>query len=87
MHLTVTAKDYLASLHTRQLLKLRDKAYAVSNAGGLLAPDRMAFVDVSPTLSVSVADIKGELATRPHVPNKAEAKKQRQQAAHEKKNR
>ena len=62
-------------------------AAAVSNAGGLLAPDRMAYVDVLPTLSVSVGDIKAELATRPHVPNKAEAKKLRQRAAHEKKNR
>lgn len=87
MQQDVAAKEYLATLHTRQLLKLRDKAYAVSNAGGLLAPDRMAYVDVLPTLSVSVGDIKAELATRPHVPNKAEAKKLRQRAAHEKKNR
>jgi len=37
--------------------------------------------------SVSVEELKAELALREHIPNKAEAKKLRQEAAKEKRNR
>jgi hypothetical protein len=81
----MTSEEYLKSLHTRQLMKLRDAAYAVSDIGMDL--DRVAFYNVTPTLSVSIHQIRSELNTREHVPNKIESKKIRQQTALEKKNR
>jgi hypothetical protein len=79
------ARQYLAGLHTKQLMNLRDAAYAVSNDCGNL-PIRVS-IDVSKTLSVTMHEIKAELATRPHIPNAVEAKAIRQQKAKEKQNR
>lgn len=79
------AQSYLGGLHTRQLLKLRDKAYAVSNIG--LDLGQTAYVDVDSRLSVSIHQIRDELSKREHVPNTQEARVIRQQRAKEKKNR
>lgn len=79
-----SAQRYLKRLHTLQLKKLREKAYAVSRMGG--QQDRMSYVDVTNTLTVSVQQIKDELRTRERVPNKAQAKVIRQQKAKERMN-
>jgi hypothetical protein len=74
-----SAQKYLEKLHTRQLLKLRDRVYRVCNYG--LTHGFQPVYDVTDTLSVRAYEIKRELSKREHIPNKAEAKKIRQEKA------
>jgi hypothetical protein len=74
-----SAQKYLEKLYTRQLLKLRDRAYRVCNFNGNLP--RNPFVNVTDSLTVRVSEIRRELSKREHIPNKAEAKKIRQEKA------
>lgn len=69
--------EYLKTLHTKQLMNLRKEAIAI---GGYVWT-------AYETNEVTIEQIKAELATREHVPNKIEAKALRQQAAKEKRNR
>ncbi len=78
-----SAQAYLEKLHTKQLLQLRDAAYRVSCIG--MDTDREAVYDVTDVLTVRMSEIKRELGKREHVPNKAEAKKIRQEKAKNKK--
>lgn len=77
---------YLRTRHTRVLMQMRESAYRVS--GYNYAADRgktegEIFYDPFDTGQnyVSLAQIKAELATREHVPNKKEARQLRQQRA------
>jgi hypothetical protein len=74
-----SAQKYLEKLHTRQLLKLRDSVYRVCDYG--LSRGFQPVYDVTDTLSVRAYEIKRELSKREHIPNKAEAKKIRQEKA------
>jgi hypothetical protein len=74
-----SAQKYLEKLHTRQLLKLRDRVYRVCNFNGNLPLNP--FVNVTDSLTVRVSEIRRELSKREHIPNKAEAKKIRQEKA------
>ena len=74
-----SAQAYLEKLHTKQLLQLRNAAYRVSCIG--MDTDREAVYDVTDDLTVRISEIKRELSKREHVPNKAEAKKIRQEKA------
>jgi hypothetical protein len=91
---------WLKTQHTKQLLQLRDTIHRVY--GGYRISSLQAigsetveheagynpFDDCSGgTTFVTLAQVKAELATRPHVPNKAEAKVIRQQKAKAKQNR
>jgi hypothetical protein len=67
----------LKDRHTRELLRMLNDA----------RPSGFYWVDYPSGPKYSVEDIKAELATREHIPNKAEAKKIRQQKAKEKRNR
>mgnify|MGYP003651129237 CR=1 FL=1 len=80
-----SAQKYLEKLHTRQLLKLRDRVYRVCNYG--LTRGFQPVYDVTDTLSVRAYEIKRELSKREHIPNKQEAKQIRRQNALEKKHR
>jgi hypothetical protein len=85
---------YLQGRHTKQLLGLRDELYKMNGGGRYIHPaqgtenqaaeEDYAILDVMGDHSgcvVTLAQIKAELATRPHVPNKAEAKVIRQERA------
>ena len=72
------AREYLNSLHTKQLLKLLDSCRAVGGEYSVFYPR---------DTIVTTEQIKAELAAREHVPNKIEAKALRQQTAKEKRNR
>jgi hypothetical protein len=74
-----SAKAYLEKLHTRQLLNLRDHAFAICKPTRTLPKDPS--IDVTDCLSVRVSEIRYELSKREHIPNKAEAKKIRQEKA------
>lgn len=77
--------EYLKKLHTRQLLNLRNRIYRVSG-GYWYKPENKMVYDVSENhqgMIVSLKQVKAELATREHVPNKKEAKALRQQRAKE----
>ena len=63
----------LKSLHTRELMGYLRLARAF---GGRFCP-----ADHNYNPSISIDDIKAELATRPHVPNKQEGKEARRKAA------
>lgn len=77
---------YLKTQHTRVLMQMRVSAY---RCGGYnykydrAMTDEEVFYDPfdSHTNYVSLAQIKAELATREHVPNKKEARVLRQQRA------
>jgi len=84
-----------AKFHTKQLLSILDSARAyrsrLFNYGEMNEDDYLAF-KISPVFfgydkyeppyeSVSFEELKAELATRPHIPNKVEAKKIRQEKA------
>ncbi len=60
---------YLESLHTRQLMKLRELGQAYE--WGCIINDKH-------HLTVTLTEINSELNTREHIPNKEEAKKIRQ---------
>ena len=71
--------EYLKSIDTRQLMSWRERAYA---CGGYYTP----FDHKSNSAMIfSIEDIKAELGTREHIPNKQEAKALRQQKAKERK--
>ena len=80
---------YLKSRYTRQLLGLRNRIYAVNGHGSSLPElNPNASYDVSDNhqgMNVTMSQVKAELATRPHVPNKKEARAIRQAKAKAKK--
>lgn len=72
-------QEYLKSIETRQLMSWRERAYA---CGGNYTP----FNPHSNTaMFFSIEDLKAELSTREHIPNKKEAKVLRQTKAKERK--
>lgn len=79
-----TAQEYLQSCHTRQLLQMRNNVHRLEASYRYNLAARL---HVTTALSVTGAEIKRELDTREHIPNKAEAKLIRQQQAKEKKHR
>lgn len=74
----MTNTQYLQSLHTKQLMNLRDQTYATDEAWEI--------VD-GVFLKISREEILAELNTREHVPNKKEAKEIRRQKMKERQNR
>lgn len=70
---TFDVKKYLHSKHTRELLQLRDACYAMPHGYDVTDNDGGRYIYLS--------DVLAELATREHIPNKAEAKIIRQQRA------
>ena len=74
------APGYLAALHTRQLMALRDECLRYGHNAttiGNSSSDRWVTTD----------QVNAELNTREHIPNKVEAKEIRRQKAHAKRNR
>lgn len=72
----------LTKLHTKQLLAMLHNiraGYSNEVNYGSLAPNDLTEVTVAVEKRISA--LKAELAKRPHVPTKAEAKKIRQEAA------
>lgn len=77
---------YLKSRHTRQLLQIRDMIYRVSGYNRYIIPENEVGCDPINDYSgggcwVTLEQVKAELATRPHIPNKKEAKAIRQARA------
>jgi len=86
---------YLKGRHTKQLLGLKAELYRHNGGGRYIHPaqgtekqaaeEDYAYLDVigdgNSGCVVTLAEIKAELATRPHVPNKQEAKVIRQERA------
>ena len=70
--------EYLRSIETRQLMSWRERAYA---CGGYYTPFNH---HSNSAMLFSIEDLKAELATREHIPNKKEAKVIRQTKAKEK---
>jgi hypothetical protein len=70
--------EYLKSIETRQLMSWRERAYA---CGGYYTPFNH---HSNSAMIFSIDDIKAELSTREHIPNKKEAKVIRQTKAKEK---
>lgn len=68
------AEGYLKARDTRDLMGLRAQCYKF--------PHGMDLTDYGGGMVITLAQVNAELATREHVPNKAEAKKLRQQLAH-----
>ena len=62
---------YLRGLHTRELLSMRDYCYKM---GGQFSP-------FDNGVKFSLGEVKKELETREHVPNKKEARQIRQEKA------
>lgn len=80
------AVEYLKKRHTKELLNIRDMIYRVSGYNRYDIPEDEVGCDPINDYSgggcwVTLAQVKAELATRPHVPNKAEAKAIRQERA------
>ena len=72
-------RDYLESLHTKQLLKLLKEArgcYGYYTSEDELISD----------YGYSMNDLKAILATREHIPNKLEAKRIRKEKLNDKRN-
>lgn len=72
----------LTKLHTKQLLAMLHNlraGYSNEVNYGSLTPED--FTEVTVGVEKRLSALKAELAKRPHVPNKAEAKKIRQEAA------
>lgn len=95
-------EEWLAKQHTKVLLDIKQQIYRVYGGGRRLqatkGTDQEAYEEeysaYNPlsgysggTTFVTMAQVKAELAKRPHVPNKAEAKVIRQQRAKEQRNR
>jgi hypothetical protein len=80
-----TAQTYLETLHTRQLLKLRDQVYRVCHYA--ITHGYEPVYHISDNLSVRGYEVRRELSKREHIPNKQETKQIRQQNALEKKHR
>jgi hypothetical protein len=83
---------YLKGRHTKQLLGLKAELYRMNGGGRVAraidatqASEEDYYLDVigegNSGCIVTLAEIKAELATRPHVPNKQEAKVIRQERA------
>jgi hypothetical protein len=74
---------YLRTRHTHVLMKMRESAYRCSGRNTYALKDEEVFYDPFDTRLhyVSLAQIKAELATREHIPNKKEARKIRQERA------
>lgn len=80
---------YLKGLHTRQLMALRRRVYAVNSwaredkgPGFYRDDDELHYlVNDNPQTAITLGQLKRELATREHVPNKQEAKAIRQAKA------
>jgi hypothetical protein len=86
------AVEYLKKRHTKELLNIRDMIYRVSGYNYYDVTDGEVGCDPLSDCSggrcwVTLEQVKAELATRPHVPNKAEAKVIRQQRAKEQRSR
>jgi hypothetical protein len=77
---------YLRTRHTRVLMQMRESAYRCSGRNTYALADEEVFYDPFDTRMhyVSLAQIKAELTTREHVPNKREARKIRQERARRK---
>jgi beta-N-acetylglucosaminidase len=80
---------YLRTRHTRVLMKMRESAYRCGGYNYATDEERTdaeIFYDPFDTQLhyVSLAQIKAELATREHVPNKREARAIRQERARRK---
>jgi hypothetical protein len=77
---------YLKTRHTRVLMQMRESAYRVTAYNRYALRDDEVFYDPfdSGLNYVSLAQIKAELATREHVPNKKEARQIRQARARRK---
>lgn len=77
---------YLKTRHTRVLMQMRESAYRCSGRNEYDLSDEEVFYDPFDTRLnyVSLAQIKAELATREHVPNKKEARAIRQERARRK---
>lgn len=65
---------YLNSLHTRQIMNLRNDCYSYGH-------DEVRMLDHEPYHAITLDQIREVLSTREHIPNKAEAKVIRQQKA------
>lgn len=86
---------YLQGLHTRQLMALRKRLYAVNSwaqyskgPGYYVEDDKLTYaINDNPATEITLGQLKRELAGRPHVPNKAEAKALRKAKAHAQRNR
>ncbi|HET8688688.1 MAG TPA: hypothetical protein VFM18_18895 [Methanosarcina sp.] len=68
--------EYLKTLHTRQLMAIRQKCHKFNGYYDICENN-------SPCV-VTISQVKAELATREHVPNKHEARKIRQAKAKKK---
>jgi hypothetical protein len=80
---------YLKGRHTKQLMNLREQIYAVNNECGDLPEAQHMTYNVGEKHEqrlVTLNQVKAELATREHVPNKQEAKRIRQDRAHTNRN-
>jgi hypothetical protein len=77
---------YLRTRHTRVLMKMRESVYRVSGYNRYELKDEEVFYDpfVTHLNYVSLAQIKAELATREHIPNKKEARQIRKARARRK---
>lgn len=89
LHMTeFNSQEYLKTLHTKQLLALRDEIYKVKPDPAIIPSNEQEQMDnkygkydVSDSFKswyVSLAEVKTELKTREHVPNAKEAKEIRQ---------
>lgn len=84
--------EYLKKRHTKELLNIRDMIYRVSGYNHYDVTDGEVGCDPINDYSggrcwVSLEQVKAELATRPHIPNKTEAKAIRQAQAKAQRNR
>lgn len=73
------APEYLKTLHTRQLMNLRDECFRYGHDG--------TWHNSSNTRWISTEQVNAELSSRKHIPNKAEAKEIRRQKAQSKRHR
>jgi hypothetical protein len=73
---------------TKEILHERGMCCGDTNAEWQFLPDHKIMITLNSrgNAKVSVAELKAELATREHIPNKPEAKKIRQEKAKQKRN-
>lgn len=73
---------YFKKMHTKQLLKLLRQSYRYADANGIVWNENVFHGDMSRedpmAIDYTIDELKAELATRPHVPNKIESRKIRQ---------
>lgn len=79
------AVEYLKTLHTRQLMNIRRNIFTITqHEDRHMRSERRMWInmfDKNSGCTVTMQQLKAELATREHIPNKAEAKVLRQQLA------